>query len=78
MYDRELYFHNTNINSQDDIPSFERAEMTNFDEFEDFVDHIRMTYRQHTLDNSFNDHFTIDEEAEQTTHIQLIIMKMKY
>ena len=37
--------------------------MTNFDEFEDFVDHIRMTYRQHTLD-SFNDHFTIDEEAE--------------
>ena len=63
-----MYFHNTNTSLEDDIPSFERAEMTNFDEYEDFVDHIRMTYRQHTLD-SFNDHFTIDENDEDLENI---------
>ena len=30
------------------FPHLKEPEMTNFDEYEDFVDHIRMTYRQHT------------------------------
>ena len=64
----ELYSTIQILSFKDDIPSFERAEMTNFDEYEDFVDHIRMTYRQHTLDSSMTISLSMKKNRKHTSN----------